>query len=141
MDKWRGAAAICISEKNELLMVLQGKPGEKKTWTVPSGGVFEGESLEQCCMRETFEETGYLVHVTERLQTKRGRIGKTDIHVEYFSCIVTGGRMHIQDPDHLIHEIRWVSQKELNEWPLSFPEDQTFLNQMLTKKKEGVDRT
>ncbi|MBX0358538.1 NUDIX hydrolase [Halobacillus sp. Nhm2S1] len=141
MDKWRGAAAVCINDKNDLLMVLQGKPEEKKTWTVPSGGVFEGESLEQCCERETFEETGYFIRVGERLQTKTGRIGKTDIHVEYFFCRVIGGAMQIQDPDHLIHEIRWVSKEELTELHLSFPEDQPFLNQMLQKQKEGVDRT
>ncbi|SDO51326.1 NUDIX hydrolase [Halobacillus aidingensis] len=140
MDKWLGAAAVCINEQNELLMVLQGKPEEKKTWTVPSGGVLEEESLEQCCMRETFEETGYLIRVVERLRTKTGRIGKTDIHVEYFSCMVKGGSMQIQDPDHLIHEVRWVSKEELNELELSFSEDQLFLNHMLTKKNEGVDR-
>lgn len=141
MDKWQGAAAICINEKNELLMVLQGKPEEEKTWTVPSGGIADGESFEQCCERETFEETGYTICTNGRLQTKKGRIGETDIHVVYFSCTVTGGRRQIQDPDHLIHEVRWVSKKELNDWTLSFPEDQPFLNQMLTKKKKGGDHT
>ncbi|MEC3885375.1 NUDIX hydrolase [Halobacillus sp. HZG1] len=139
MAEWRGAAAVCINEQHELLMVLQGNPEEKKTWTVPSGGLVHGESFEQCCERETLEETGYIICVTERLQTKRGAIGKTDIHVEYFSCTVTGGRMQIQDPDHLIHEVRWVSQDDLIEFALSFPEDQPFLNQWLTKKKQGVD--
>ncbi|MBN9653495.1 NUDIX hydrolase [Halobacillus sp. GSS1] len=141
MAEWRGAAAVCINGQHELLMVLQGKPEEKKTWTVPSGGLFHGESIEQCCERETLEETGYIIHVRERLQTKRGRIGKTDIHVEYFSCTVTGGKMQIQDPDHFIHEVRWVSQDDLIELALSFPEDQPFLNQWLTKKKQGVDGT
>ncbi|GEN52255.1 DNA mismatch repair protein MutT [Halobacillus faecis] len=49
--------------------------------------------------------------------------------------------MQIQGPDHLIHEIRWVSEEALTELHLSFPEDQPLLNQMLQKQKEGVDGT
>ena len=30
MEKWFGAAGICLNDNSELLMVLQGKPEEKK---------------------------------------------------------------------------------------------------------------
>lgn len=39
MEKWIGAAGICINSKGQILMVLQGKPDEKKLWAVPSGGL------------------------------------------------------------------------------------------------------
>ena len=39
MQKWFGAAGICINSNGQILMVLQGKPEEKKLWTVPSGGL------------------------------------------------------------------------------------------------------
>ncbi|WP_075035103.1 NUDIX hydrolase [Halobacillus dabanensis] len=141
MSKWQGSAAICINDKNELLMVLQGKPQEKKTWTVPSGGIKEGETPEQCCRRETFEETGYIVSVKERLKIKNGFIGEIAVEVAYFSVSRTGGQMQIQDTDSLIHEIRWVSQEELLHLELSFPEDLSFLIAVLkTEKNEGVER-
>jgi len=63
MFSWKGAAGICLNENNEVLMVLQGAPGEEKTWTVPSGTVEEGETFEECCVREFFEETGLKVKV------------------------------------------------------------------------------
>lgn len=37
------AAAVCIME-GKLLMVLQGKPEEYKTWSVPSGQIEFGET-------------------------------------------------------------------------------------------------
>ncbi len=44
-------------------MVLQGAPDEEKRWSVPSGGQEQGESSEDCCIREVFEETGYLAEI------------------------------------------------------------------------------
>lgn len=38
MKRWIGAAAICMNDRNEVLIVLQGKPDEEKLWSVPSGG-------------------------------------------------------------------------------------------------------
>ncbi len=34
MTKWRGAAAICINDENELLMVAQEKPNQPELWSV-----------------------------------------------------------------------------------------------------------
>jgi len=52
MEKWFGSSGVCINDNNELLMVLQGKPEEEKTWTVPSGGLENNETYEACCLRE-----------------------------------------------------------------------------------------
>ncbi|PEE38600.1 DNA mismatch repair protein MutT [Bacillus pseudomycoides] len=49
MKRWVGTAAICVNEKNEILMVLQGKKEEPKRWSVPSGEQEEGETSEYCC--------------------------------------------------------------------------------------------
>jgi hypothetical protein len=39
MEKWFGAAGKCLNNNTELLMVLQGKTEEVKTWSIPSGGL------------------------------------------------------------------------------------------------------
>ncbi len=52
MERWIGCAAVCVNERNEVLMVLQGQKGEEKRWSVPSGGLEKGETLEECCIRE-----------------------------------------------------------------------------------------
>lgn len=36
VTKWRGAAAICINDQNELLKVVQEKPKQPELWSVPS---------------------------------------------------------------------------------------------------------
>ncbi len=78
-SKWFGSAGVCINENGELLMVLQGKPEEEKTWSVPSGGQERNETFEECCIREIKEETGYIVEVVDELKVKKGIYEKINI--------------------------------------------------------------
>lgn len=121
--KWQGAAGICLNEDNQLLMVLQGTKEEAKTWAVPSGGKEAIESFEICCIREVYEETGYVVDIIREVLHKNNNI----VEVRYFETIITGGQMMIHDPDELIYEIAWKSKDELLDLTLSFPEDRQFL--------------
>ena len=62
MERWIGSAAVCVNERNEVLMVLQGKEGEEK------GGLSQVEDLKRrdtrrMLYREVWEETGYNVEV------------------------------------------------------------------------------
>lgn len=41
MERWIGTAAICMNDRNEILMVLQGKEGEEK------GGLYQVEDLKR----------------------------------------------------------------------------------------------
>jgi 8-oxo-dGTP pyrophosphatase MutT (NUDIX family) len=50
MPRWKGAAACCLNDQAQILMVLQGKPNEEKKWSVPSGGIEPGETPEECCV-------------------------------------------------------------------------------------------
>ncbi|MFK7693854.1 NUDIX domain-containing protein [Paenibacillus sp. HJGM_3] len=128
MAKWQGAAGVCVKD-GLLLMVLQGKPEEEKRWSVPSGGMEPGETLEMCCVREVLEETGYEVRVVRPVHEKRGSYASidTEFSVTYYLVEITGGRPTIQDPDGLIYEIAWKSQEELRQLPLSFEEDRPLL--------------
>ena len=128
MTIWRGAAGICINEQGQLLMVLQGKPHEEKKWSVPAGGMETGETIEECCIREISEETGYVAKVGEKIHVKEQPGIEFDrVEVHYFLAEITGGEMEIQDPDELIHEIAWVSLEQLKVLDLGFPEDCEFL--------------
>lgn len=127
MNHWRGAAACCQNENHEILMVLQGKPDEKFKWSVPSGGIETGETFEECCVREVWEETGYKVKVTEKLFEKRGQSYGWNVEVHYYLVIVVSGAACLQDPDGLIHEVAWKSGTDIVDLDLSFPEDREFL--------------
>jgi len=52
LGKWQGAAAICLNDNNQLLMVLRGTVEEEKTWVVPSGGKEAAEDFKACCIQE-----------------------------------------------------------------------------------------
>lgn len=134
MERWIGCVAVCINERNEVLMVLQGQKGEEKRWSVPSGGLEKGETLEECCIREVWEETGYNVEVVNKIYEKEGITYRVPVYVHYYVVKKIGGSMKIQDPDELIHEIAWKRIDEMKELTLSFPEDYEILNKYINKK-------
>ncbi|MFD0871261.1 NUDIX hydrolase [Paenibacillus residui] len=127
MKHWSGSAGVCVNESKQILMVLQGKPEEKKVWSVTSGGQEEGETLEECCIREIHEETGYRAKVIRKLFEKKGTHLQTEFTVTYYEVEKVGGAAAIQDPDGLIYEVAWKSASELEDLELAFPEDRSFL--------------
>ncbi|MFC7686449.1 NUDIX hydrolase [Ureibacillus sp. GCM10028918] len=133
MQEWHGSSGVCINENGQLLMVLQGKPEEKKTWSIPSGGREINETFEECCIREIEEETGYKVEIQKELQVKMGSYDEVNIsfEVHYFLVKLVGGTKTIQDPDNLIHDIAWKSINEIQDLELTFPEDRDILEQYL----------
>ncbi|WLD95309.1 NUDIX hydrolase [Alkalihalobacillus sp. AL-G] len=130
MMKWIGSAAVCI-QGNRLLMVQQGKKDEPKLWTVPSGGKEIDESFESCCLRELEEETGYKGEIIRPLHVKNGHSYGYEVTVHYFLVRIVGGQAKIQDPDNLIHEIRWVKSDEINSLELAFPQDLSHLQELM----------
>ncbi|WP_051488786.1 NUDIX domain-containing protein [Cytobacillus firmus] len=122
MKKWLGSAGVCI-RGHKVLMVLQGTADEPKRWSVPSGGLEEGETFEECCIREIREETGFEVRVIRPIYKKESSGGE----VRYYEVEIIGGKATIQDPDQLIYDIDWKSLEELRTLELCFPEDRNFL--------------
>lgn len=128
MEKWIGTAGVCV-KNNRVLMVLQGTPDEAKRWSVPSGGLEAGETLEDCCLREIEEETGYIGEIERFLYKKEG----ADREVHYFQLQIVGGEPTIQDPDELIFAVDWKSAEDLKELPLSFEEDREWFIHLLNE--------
>lgn len=91
----------------------------------------QGETLEECCIREVWEETGYQVKINEKLHIKEGTNLGISFKVHYFLGDITGGYPNIQDPDGFIYDIRWVSYEELKLLNMSFPEDRQMLMSFL----------
>lgn len=134
METRIGTAAICINDRNEILMVLQGKEGEEKRWSVPSGGLEKGETLEACCIREVWEESGYNVEVVNKIYEKEGTTYGVPVYVHYYFVKQIGSNMKIQNPDELIHEIDWKGIHEVEQLSLTFPEDYELICQYIEKE-------
>lgn len=140
MQEWFGSAGLCINENSEILMVLQGKPEEDKTWTIPSGGREKNETFEECCIREINEETGYIAETLDKIKIKKGVYEEINIsfEVHYFLVEIVEGERIIQDPDHLIYDIAWKNSDEIKELKLSFPEDRDFLIDYIKSKGHKI---
>ncbi|TWT04516.1 NUDIX hydrolase [Planococcus sp. CPCC 101016] len=129
MSNWKGAAGVCVNEKNEVLLVLQGVPGEEKKWTVPAGGMEGNETVEQCCIREFFEETGLTIDILEKLNTRTGNYEDSAVSFEvtYFKVQVTGGEIVLHTGDEWIADVAWKPIAEIDELELAYPDDAALI--------------
>ncbi|KYG57707.1 NUDIX hydrolase [Planococcus maritimus] len=125
MANWKGAAGVCVNERDEILLVLMKAPEEDSKWSVPASGIEAGETLEQCCEREFGDVTGLTVKVGELLKTRDGNYEEAavsfDLH--YFQVVVTGGELVIPKDDFWIEDIAWKSLEDIERLELAYPDD------------------
>lgn len=93
-----------MNDHKEILMI---KGFDSEGWAVPSGGIKEGESPQECCIREVKEETGYNVKVIEPLKRKETIIKGINVMTYYFKVEKIGGSIEINDLDGNIAEVEW----------------------------------
>lgn len=125
---WNGASAIIIKD-NCVLMI---RTIDSNSWSIPSGGVEDGETLEEACIREVAEETGYEVKIVKALHTKKTIIKEYKVTTQYFLCEITGGDIQYKDPDEEIEEISWMNNSEVSKLIYTYPEDQEVIEQLLS---------
>ncbi len=78
-------------------------------WSLPKGKLDDGESFEQCALREVLEETGYACVLGEPIGTSRYESRGRPKEVHWFVMEPTG------DPTALdgeVDEVRWVPPAE-----------------------------
>lgn len=133
MANWEGAAGVCINDKREVLLVLQGPPDEEKKWSVPAAGLEEGESLQECCEREFFEETGLIVSVHEEVKARNGEYENAAVsfEVHYFRVEIMGGEIRVDEDDPWIQEVAWKPIAELAKLDMAYPDDQLLFESLI----------
>ncbi|MBM7665999.1 8-oxo-dGTP diphosphatase [Solibacillus kalamii] len=125
---WNGASAIIIKD-NRVLMI---RTIDSNSWSIPSGGVEDGETVEEACIREVAEETGYEVKIVKELHTKKTIVKEYKVTTQYFLCEITGGDIQYKDPDEEIEEISWMNRNEISKLIYTYPEDQEVIEQLLS---------
>ncbi|MGB6407563.1 MAG: NUDIX domain-containing protein [Planococcus donghaensis] len=125
---WIGAAGVVVLD-NKILMV---KEKATKRWSVPSGEIENGETVEQACVREIHEETGFRVSVGKAIHTKNMVIGNFNVTTYYLYCTISTGEIMYTDPDDEIEEIAWQNYDDLLAIEHNYPEDLELLLSFVT---------
>ncbi len=110
-SKTRAGSRAVIVNDGKILLSHETMTG---WWLVPGGGLEAGETPEECCVRETEEETGLIVRPLRQFLTLYEYYEEYRYISYYFECEVTGiGQMHLTDAEKRRGlEPRWISLQE-----------------------------
>jgi 8-oxo-dGTP diphosphatase len=103
-----GIAVIVEKDGNVLLLRRQGSHGEG-TWAPPGGHLEFGESLEECAVRETLEETGVVIGDVRFLAVTNDLFLSEQRHylTVWVEATYQSGDAHAAYPDK-VAEVAWV---------------------------------
>ena len=83
-------------------------------WSLPGGHLEKGESFEECCIREVFEETGLSIKNISKLTFTNDFFPDVDLHYVtlYFTADYSGGRLMNKEP-HKCEQWKWHEPEKL----------------------------
>lgn len=70
-----------VVPKDDSLLLVRHRKGDRQYWMLPGGGVDYGESFEQCAVREVLEETGIAIEVERMLALSEAIDPKGSRHI------------------------------------------------------------
>lgn len=100
--------------KNNKIAILYSR--KYNAYITPGGGVEKGESLEEACIREVKEETGYVVNTIKQIAILDCDYPKARIEHNYFVCELVRETAELNKTSHEIDqdlEVKWLSLEEL----------------------------
>lgn len=101
-----------IDDKFQLLLIKQF--AHKDSWGIPKGHIDEGETIEECAVREVREETGIDVVLGVRLQNVVVPLKKEIKTVVTFLARPVGDKQpKIDDPDCEVVDVKWFDTDKL----------------------------
>ena len=113
-EKITAAGGIVENEQGEILfMFRRGK------WDLPKGKLDNGETLEECAVREVEEETGLrniergeLIDVTIHNYVEKG--SEIEKETYWYAMKVSGEQKLVPQVNEDILELKWVKENELH---------------------------
>lgn len=91
------AASGLVVHDGKVLLIRRGKEPYKGFWSLPGGGIEDGERLRDTVKREVFEETGLIVKVG-KIAGLREVIRAPDHYLlPVFFCTIIGGELRAGD--------------------------------------------
>ena len=108
----QATGVVAVDEDGRVLLVQQWRhPVQKLLWSLPAGGIEEGETAEDAIARELREETGYAAVKYERLYSYHPNPATTN---QTFHLFLASGLSEIsQRLPGEIHAVRWFDRSEI----------------------------
>ena len=109
--KTRSGSRAVIIRDGKILLSHETRSG---WWLVPGGGIEEGETPEECCVREVEEETGYIVQPIQEFLILYEYYEECRYISHYFICKVSGcGQINLTEAElERGLEPQWISLQE-----------------------------
>lgn len=98
-----------VDKDGKILMIKRAKKEGDLVWAFPGGKVEDGETKEQACIREVFEETGINIQIKQILGERIHP--NTQAKLTYFLCDYVNGEITILDETEIL-EIAYKSKEE-----------------------------
>ena len=125
-------AAIFCMNNNYLICQRAHDDALPLLWEFPGGKAEEGETLEQCIVRECKEELDVDIRVICEFSKTNYSYASKELFFTFFIAEIVGGALTVN-----VHEqIKWVSIEELKDYTFC-PADVEIVEKIITGRREG----
>lgn len=134
MDLRLYSSIFLVNEKEEVLLVREGKEKVHGLWNFPGGHVEEGEEFAKAAIRETKEETGLDVHPSHLLKIFCGEY-MGSLHFVFYAMQFSGT---IRISDANILEAAWIPVADIESMKYELLHPYKFLSILESHKKKDL---
>lgn len=127
-------SAAVIKNQDGDILICQRKSGGSCAylWEFPGGKQEEGETPEECLVRECVEELGVKVKITGLYANKKYRYPENDYYFSFYRAEITSGSVVM-----LAHnDLTWVPLCELDKYAFC-PADVDIINQLMSETEHA----
>ena len=108
----RIVAGIILERDGKVLLIKENQNIDKGKWWIPAGGVEDGELIEEAAIRETYEESGFNVKISDVLCIYNKVLRGVDPVIGIiFKGQTIDGELHFDSEE--IAEAKWFSYDEI----------------------------
>ena len=130
----QAGGGLVRNEKDELLLIYR-----RGKWDLPKGKLDDGETLEECAVREVSEETGLMnielispLLITYHTYQEGTRLILKESH--WYTMVATMAQPLVAQTEEDIAEVKWIHTEDIPHYlPLSFPSVRDVLEAGATK--------
>lgn len=103
--------ACALIEKDQQLLICQRSADMKLPlkWEFPGGKLEDGETLQECLLREVLEEINLNIEIVEELTKVEYHYPDFSLTLYPFVCTIIGGEINANEHEQVL----WVDRTEL----------------------------